>query len=131
MELALALEEKSGDHQSQWDSSSGEYEYLYKISWQLIVVKIFQYGPKWVTDNRQQIKTKLLTQEVPGQCGSCSYEDDNEESQKTLAGPTHTGGGSHILRTRVKKTNFCCCNEPGIIKVSSSNHLKIIKEYHV
>lgn len=32
VDLLVALEEKSGDHQSQWGSVSGHHEYLYKVS---------------------------------------------------------------------------------------------------
>lgn len=45
---------------------------------------------------------KLLTQEVPGQCGSCSNEEDdefNEDGQETLAGPSLSNGQSHRLST--------------------------------
>ena len=31
-----AVDEKSGDLESQWDTSSGDYEYLNKMSWQSI-----------------------------------------------------------------------------------------------
>lgn len=60
-------------------------------------------------------KKKLLTQEVPGQCGSCTNEDDDhDEGQETLAlGPSLPGGRSHSLstssylrRTRTKKNDF-------------------------
>lgn len=42
----------------------------------------------------------MLTQEVPGQCGSCSYEDDDEDDdkgQETLAGASLPDGWSHSL----------------------------------
>ncbi len=42
----VVLEVKSGNHQSQYDSSSGDHECLYKLHGNSIVDEIFKSGPK-------------------------------------------------------------------------------------
>lgn len=50
----VVLEGKSKDHQRPLDSSSGDHEYLYRISLQLIqYLLIFQSVPKWWTNRLQ------------------------------------------------------------------------------